>query len=529
VIDTHNLWLFILASLIIGSLLLYSLRYRDSDTGRAFIYLMGAAFTWVFFFTFEIIFTTVKTKLLFSNIEFLGITFLPVSWIFLVLAFTGQKIPGRLRNVLLIIPITTNIVIWTNPLHHWFEGNPSLIVNGNYFSALNMDYQFWFRYIHAPAGYLYLLIAIVLLIRSIRTLGKTYQIQGDLLLLAILLPSATDFLYVMGITPIAHTNYTTAVFSISGIILFLTLFQFHFLDLLPLARDTIIDNLHEGIVVLDHKHRVTYFNPSAKIAFGIQPNIIGSQVASVGSEYFEKVALSLKNGQTGMDIQIGDSPPCYYDLQISPIYSRPGKQIGLVVTTRDITERVQLFNQVQLLSTQDSLTGIYNTRQFIELSRRELVRIQRFPDAQVTVAMVDMDNFKNLNDTYGHACGNQALMAFTRTIQEILRRYDIFGRVGGDEFAILLRDVSMEDAILIVERLRVSIENLRIPFEGSMVSLTASFGIISSQQMDESDLEIDTMLHLADKALYSAKRAGGNRIEVYPDGGNTSDLAVSQI
>jgi diguanylate cyclase (GGDEF)-like protein/PAS domain S-box-containing protein len=526
VIDTHNLWLFILASFIIGSLLIYSLRFRDSETGRAFILLMAAAFIWVFFYTFEIISTTVETKLLFSNIEFIGITLLPVSWIFLVLAFTGQKSSGIQKIALLIIPITTDIVVWTNPFHHWFEGNPTLIVLDNYFPAINMDYQFWFRYIHAPAGYLYLLIAVILLIRSIQTMGKTYQIQGNLLLLAILLPSVTDFLYVLGISPIAKTNYTTAVFSISGMILFLTLFQFRFLDLVPLARDTIIDNLNEGIVVLDHEHRVTYINPSAKITFGIHLDIIGKAVTSINSEFFEKVALLLKNSQTNMDIQIGDSPTRYYDLQISPIYSHPGKQIGLVITTRDITDRVQLFNQVQLLSTQDSLTGICNTRQFIEFSRRELIRIQRYPDAQVVVAMVDMDNFKNINDTFGHACGNLALMAFTHTIQEILRRYDIFGRVGGDEFAILLRDVTMEDAMMIVERLRVSIENLRIPFEGAVVSITTSFGIVSSQQLDKSNLEIDTMLHLADKALYIAKRAGRNRVVVYSDADNQTDSPI---
>lgn len=81
----------------------------------------------------------------------------------------------------------------------------------------------------------------------------------------------------------------------------------------------------------------------------------------------------------------------------------------------------------------------------------------------------------------------------------------------------------MEDAMMIVERLRVSIENLHIPFEGAVVSITTSFGIVSSQQLDKSNLEIDTMLHMADKALYSAKRAGRNRVVVYSDADNQTD------
>ena len=286
-------------------------------------------------------------------------------------------------------------------------------------------------------------------------MGKIYQIQGGLLLLAILLPSITDVLYVLGYSPVQYYNYTTAVFSISGLILVWTLFRFRFLDLLPLARDTVIENLNDGIVVMDHKNRIIYINPSAREIFSISDEVIGQSIKEMRNEYLQKIEQLLQANQPAMDMKINGTSDKYFDLRISPIHNRGGLRIGSVATSRDITERTQLFNQVRTLSIQDDLTGIFNRRHFMELCEREILRVQRSQRLSVSVVMIDLDTLKWVNDTYGHAFGDQMLIAFTQTIQSMLRKYDLFGRLGGDEFSLLADGFStVDEATVVVERLR---------------------------------------------------------------------------
>lgn len=507
-----GLWLFILSSLIFGSLLFFSWPYRKSTVGRNFYLLIVAAFIWAVNFTLETASISLNSKLFFSNIEFLGITFLPVFWLYLVLAYIGHNLSLKAKIISLVIPILTNIIIWTNPLHHWFMGNPSIDLKSASFPVLNMDYQFWFYFIHAPAGYIYILIAIFFLIRSIRKMEEIYKSQAYLLLLSIILPSVTDILYVVGFSPVKHYNYTTAVFSVSGIILLWTLFHFRFLDLLPIARDMVIENLDEGILLIDHKNRITFLNDCAMRSFNLDTNLIGMPLEHSQNEFLKKITIFMQQGITRKDILIGKPQEKYYDIQIAPVYNRNKLKIGTLVTSRDITDRTTLFKQVQSLSNLDSLTGIWNPRQFISLGKIELTRIHRRKDTSLAVVMIDLDNFKVINDTYGHLNGNKVLIAFTQIIQTMLREYDIFGRLGGDEFAILLRDVNAEEASTIVERLRSAVENLKVKIGSDTASITISSGIVTSDQLDFQDLEMEKMLKLADQALYTAKRYGRNRV-----------------
>ena len=219
-----------------------------------------------------------------------------------------------------------------------------------------------------------------------------------------------------------------------------------------------------------------------------------------------------------MDIKIEGSHDHYYDLQVIKINNPSGFFIGWVATFRDITDRILLYNQAKALAIQDSLTGIFNRRHFLDLCKREISRLQRSPDASGSVVMIDLDNFKIVNDTYGHARGDQVLIRFVHTIQSGLRAFDIFGRVGGEEFALLLIDVTLEESLTITRRLRAAVEAINIPMENHSIQITASFGVVSSQQVKKADLEILKMLDLADQALYQAKRAGRNCVMAFSPG-----------
>lgn len=509
---TSGLWLFMVSAMIILVLLIFSWRYRRSSSGRCFIILMVCAFLWVSNFILETASLTLAWKIFFARIEFIGITFIPAMWFFLVREFTNRRILGDNWLVVLVIPVVTNVIIWSNPLHHWFMGTP-FIISDTPFPVVDFDYQWWFYAIHAPYGYLLIGCALMLLLRSIPSMNGVYRMQSCYLLVAIILPAITDVLYVMGISPVQHYNFTTAVFSISGSILFYSLFHFQFLDLLPLARDSIINNLYDGVIILDHKDRIVEINPSAKGYLALEDSAIGKEFMQVNNEMIKKVQVLMKENVEKGDIKIGKQAPTYFDVRVNTITKKSGTHIGRVIAFRDITERVELFNQVQALAVQDSLTGIFNRRSFMEFSKREIYRVLRNTGYAVSLVMIDLDNFKAINDQYGHRLGDKALVTFTTTIQKQLREFDIFGRVGGEEFAILLADTDARTAIQITERLRTAVEALRIQTgKNREVSITASFGVVSSLQLRKKDIEINNMLDLADQALYEAKQKGRNQV-----------------
>jgi diguanylate cyclase (GGDEF)-like protein/PAS domain S-box-containing protein len=495
--------------------MVYSLRFIKTETGRNFGFLMLGAFIWVSMFTLETAAISLETKLAFINLEFLGITIIPLAWVLLVYSYTGRKLSRKSKTLFLIIPLITNIIIWTNPLHHWFMGNPYLTYDAAPFPVVYLDYQFWFYSIHAPIGYLYLLIAIIVLVRSIRNSAEIYRTQSRLLLFSILLPSITDVLYVLGYSPIKYYNYTTAIFSISGLILFRTLFKHQFLDILPLARDTIIDNLPDGIIVCDHKNRLVDINPTAMKTFDIKPEMIGQPISESNHELLKLIFSLFTSHNRQQDIRFGKDPERHFDLTIAPVISPKQNSIGWVATTREITERIRLFKQLEALSFTDDLTGILNSRNFLKLGQQEIDRGIRSGKLSVSVIMIDLDSFKTINDTYGHPVGNQVLVGFTKTIQEILRPYDLFGRLGGEEFGLLLIAVSQDEAWQIAERLRAAVENNPININNNEITITASFGLVSTQDVDPNHWEIHSLLNLADQALYQAKQTGRNRVMVY--------------
>lgn len=174
---------------------------------------------------------------------------------------------------------------------------------------------------------------------------------------------------------------------------------------------------------------------------------------------------------------------------------------GLIVVATDITQLRLLREKLKLLSITDDLTGLYNQRYFYEALRREIERSNR-KNAAFGLAMVDIDRFKRYNDVFGHLKGDEILRGLGGIVQTTIRKIDYGFRYGGDEFAILLPETELENAILIAERLRT---NTKSQFEGKV---TLSIGVVQGgSQCDER-----LLVEAADKAMYESKRAGGNYV-----------------
>jgi diguanylate cyclase (GGDEF)-like protein len=168
----------------------------------------------------------------------------------------------------------------------------------------------------------------------------------------------------------------------------------------------------------------------------------------------------------------------------------------------------QLASELNRQATLDELTGIGNRRIFYARTEAELARCRR-KGTPLSVLMIDLDRFKSINDTLGHAVGDETLRRFAALVAPHLREYDFFARLGGEEFAVLLPDTAEEVAVAIAERVRELIEAERLPDPAFAVPTTVSIGAAELAALEES---VDQLMHRADLALYAAKRSGRNRV-----------------
>jgi diguanylate cyclase (GGDEF)-like protein len=183
-------------------------------------------------------------------------------------------------------------------------------------------------------------------------------------------------------------------------------------------------------------------------------------------------------------------------------------------TTTAALQNALLHAEVQKLAITDSLTGYLNRRGFDEVSTRELERANRF-GRPLSVIMIDIDNFKDINDTYGHVIGDRVLQQLAGRLQTSLRDVDVLGRYGGDEFIVLLPEADVEMASAVAERIRIEFyQPLSLGKILSMESpllVSASFGVA---ELTAEIQDIGSLIEKADSAAYQAKQKGRNLVEV---------------
>jgi len=191
----------------------------------------------------------------------------------------------------------------------------------------------------------------------------------------------------------------------------------------------------------------------------------------------------------------------------------PGELVARVkvqLKIKALQDALKRSNQLLLeLSNTDPLTGIFNRRYFMEALEKEFQRAHR-KHAPLTLAIMDIDHFKRINDKYGHPQGDQVLISLAAVIQGQLRRYDIIARYGGEEFILLLPETSPDEGIAVVERLRTAVEKMRFPNPHEGLRLTVSLGV--SVYPAERITSVYDLIHEADTALYRAKAGGRNQV-----------------
>ena len=508
------LWFIVTLLVISGTILLFlgvnALQRRDTPVVMAFSLAMFCASLWAYSFAMEVVSNTLETKILWANIQFLGIELLPLAWFAMTLYYTGQpRWTIRSLPFLSFVPLVITFIIWSNPYHHLFRGSPSLEIISPTFSVLSNDYGIFFYAVSVPFGYLLFLASLVLSAKFWLKSPPIYRRQRFILFFSLLLPLLVDVLYVFGITPIPNFNFTAITFSIAGLLISWNIFFFRFFDFMPLAKDVVIETMQVGVIVLDKQGFITDINPEAEKITGISA---AQNIGTLAKQVFPKYASFLDldvEGTTEISLE-KDGETSYYAARVSPILGKNKHLLGRVITLNNVSERVQLYQKVKEASLTDSLTGVLNRRAFMAKGESEIKRSLRHK-RRLSIIMMDVDDFKKVNDKYGHRMGDKALFSVAECCRQQMRTSDEIARYGGDEFTILLPETGAEDAITLAERISNDIAHTRLSIETEQVSpLRVSIGVAEFDGKET----LNSLLHRADQALYDVKRSGKGKISL---------------
>ncbi|MFP5505665.1 MAG: EAL domain-containing protein [Gammaproteobacteria bacterium] len=286
-----------------------------------------------------------------------------------------------------------------------------------------------------------------------------------------------------------------------------------------------LHSIGDGVITTNHNGRVKYMNPVAQRLLGVDLDDVGGQFLpdimplvdeETGAPLEHPILACLRENRTveldtdcalrlrsGALIPIADSA--------APIRDRHGAVRGAVMVFHDVSVARNLQHELSYQASHDPLTGLYNRREFDREVQRALEHVER-DGHEHTLCYLDLDQFKVVNDTCGHAAGDQLLYKLTAYLQSTLRKADVLARLGGDEFGLLLMHCSMQRALEVAEKLRETINAFRFQWQGKTFQIGASIGIVALTPRIGSATEA---LAAADMACYAAKDDGRNRIHVY--------------
>jgi diguanylate cyclase (GGDEF)-like protein/PAS domain S-box-containing protein len=280
-----------------------------------------------------------------------------------------------------------------------------------------------------------------------------------------------------------------------------------------------IEQSSSSVMVTDTEGRITFVNAAFARTTGYAPaEVLGRNPRFLKSggtplEVYRDLWGALAEGRPwrGELLNRKKSGELYWeDASISPVVDSERRTSHYLAVKDDITLRKAAQAEVARLATTDPLTGVANRRRFLEQLGMELDRARRFGDP-ASLLMLDLDHFKGVNDAHGHAAGDAVLQHLADLSRLCLRRIDLFGRLGGEEFAILLPGTDRAGAELFAERFRQKLEDTPAQTGKGVIPVTVSIGIA---EFGPEDPDPDAVLARADAALYRAKQAGRNRVEV---------------
>ncbi|MDR2923722.1 MAG: diguanylate cyclase [Treponema sp.] len=291
----------------------------------------------------------------------------------------------------------------------------------------------------------------------------------------------------------------------------LALVDYQRIDIISVATVTAMKHIREGFVLVDGNNNYMVSNPAMdEMIPGVAKLARGQSILS--SKGWPEELKNIEDGSVEFSITGGSAR--YYRVSISPVYVENKTLIARIFMFTDITDNVNFLTELKNAAYIDGLTGLYNRKHFTELAEIDIQRAVRMKQSIYT-AMLDIDFFKKINDTYGHAAGDVVLKMTSDVIRQTIRSYDLIGRYGGEEFVFMFVVTDETIVYKLVERIRKNMEKVVTNHDGNEIKVTCSIGLAKFSDTDT----LNTSIQKADEALYDAKRSGRNQVKVYSPGG----------
>ncbi|HCX63492.1 diguanylate cyclase [Sedimentibacter sp.] len=276
--------------------------------------------------------------------------------------------------------------------------------------------------------------------------------------------------------------------------------------------NAVINSVQDGMIMTDDKGYVSLWNPAAVRLFGYtKDEMLGKELHELTvTDDFESMN---KNGiiddlfadKKVKELKIKHKNGQVFDAEVSASTLKINDKDYFVGIFRDISDRIKAREELEKLSVTDYLTNTYNRRFFVTRLEEEIERSKR-TGRVFSIAMLDIDRFKTINDKYGHSIGDLVLQSITDYIKKRIRKADCLARWGGEEFMILLADTPIVNSGVLLEDLRLGISKIEIP---NVDRFTGSFGVVEYAPGDTADM----MIQKADSMMYEAKKCGRNCIK----------------
>ncbi|MCH8495172.1 MAG: response regulator [Balneolales bacterium] len=332
----------LLIAAIATSFLAIMLFRKTGYAGRVFGMAMVSLSIWAFGYSLELTSTTLDQMLMWINVEYIGIGLIPGFWFTFCLAYSGREDLLTKSNLIAVfaIPVLTIVMVWTNQWHNLHYASVSVSHAGP-FPMLSFERGIWY-FVHMFYFYVLLLIGGFLLLQNYRHAAHFFKRQTLIVLFGALAPWFVNLLYHLGFRPYEYIDLTPFVFTITGLIIGVGLLQFKLFQVVPIAREKVIEGLLDGVMVLDNLNRIIYQNPvMVEYTSKFKEDVIGRSFQLVFAAYPEFVQTVLKgeNTHTFVEIRDDNDNTTYFDVKINTIATGDSNLNGLLIVFRDYTEQ----------------------------------------------------------------------------------------------------------------------------------------------------------------------------------------------
>jgi diguanylate cyclase (GGDEF)-like protein len=506
---------------LVVNILLICLMFLHCQSDKRFYFILSlvAVFMHILGYLLEITATSDGSALTAVKVMYIGNCFLPSLFLLFIIDYCRLSLRRRafnlVRGALLVVPSVNLCLVWTSERHdliflsHFFDADMPLLGLQFYPGPLYP--------LSLVFGVICVAFICVILIRKIMGGGESHRIALVLMLISAVAAILADGIHALTALVINPGNYTLnfmpLVLIVSTVVFYFTVVRYGLFDFVPIAYSAVLDSIDHAFIILDPDMSCAAVNASGEALFpGItdcRDSVPVSKAKNWPAELADVYSLPL---DADIHFTIAGDEARNYSASVDEIRDHH-KLLGYTVIIKDITPLQRLIDQLEVAAYTDSLTGIYNRRHFMELAEKEFEKSRRL-STPCFVMIFDLDFFKRVNDTYGHAAGDEVLRSVTARVQRLVRSYDLFARYGGEEFVIMLGGAPDLDAAVaeaMAERIRGDIAHEPCVFDGVEIPVTLSIGVASGA--DARSLE--DLLRNADAAMYAAKETGRNRVVVH--------------